>query len=215
LPGTPLVHVEKAPNNARRIYTGIDILANIDHIWNVMTNYENLHHIVPSLVRNEVLERYNDGGAKLRQVGGTTVFPGVQFTAELCLDIRVYFEDNPLPDEMLSKPSFLTSTVSPLQRGVFPQPFAISKLPHRDITMQNIEGTGDFDHYQAMWRLQNLPDCAPDGGHCSRLTYAVEIKPKGLLPVKLIEGRIVSDLQANLEAIRAYVERSDRYKYDD
>ena len=40
----------------------------------------------------------------------------------------------------------------------------------------------------------------------SRLTYAVEIKPKGFLPVKLIEGRIATDLKANLAAIRDYVE---------
>ena len=54
--------------------------------------------------------------------------------------------------------------------------------------------------------MQSLPNCAPNGGNASRLTYAVEIKPKGFLPVKLIEGRIASDLKANLAAIRDYVE---------
>ena len=54
--------------------------------------------------------------------------------------------------------------------------------------------------------MQSLPNCAPNGGDASRLTYAVEIKPKGILPVKLIEGRIASDLKANLAAIRDYVE---------
>ena len=34
----------------------------------------------------------------------------------------------------------------------------------------------------------------------------MEIKPKGLLPVGLIEGRIATDLKANLEAIRHFVE---------
>ncbi len=41
-----------------------------------------------------------------------------------------------------------------------------------------------------------------DPGDATRLTYAVEIQPKGLLPVRLIEGRIASDLRANLAAIR-------------
>lgn len=89
---------------------------------------------------------------------------------------------------------------------MFPRPYAITKLPHRDITMQNVLGKGDFDHYQGIWRIQPLPNCAPNGGDAARLTYAVEIRPKGFLPVKLIEGRIASDLINNLQALRAYVE---------
>jgi hypothetical protein len=46
--------------------------------------------------------------------------------------------------------------------------------------MQNVPGEGDFEHYQGVWRLQNLPNCALDGGDATRLTYAVEIKPKGV-----------------------------------
>ena len=78
--------------------------------------------------------------------------------------------------------------------------------------MQNVLGSGDFDHYQGVWRMQSLPNCAPNGGDASRLTYAVEIKPKGILPVKLIEGRIASDLKANMAAIRAYVEAAEKKK---
>jgi hypothetical protein len=54
--------------------------------------------------------------------------------------------------------------------------------------------------------MQSLPHFTPYGGYVSRLTYAVEIQPKGFLPVKLIEGRIATDLKANLAAIRDYVE---------
>lgn len=55
--------------------------------------------------------------------------------------------------------------------------------------------------------MQPLPGCNPDGGDATRLTYAVELKPKGILPVKLIEGRIASDLKTNLRAIKEYVEK--------
>ena len=78
--------------------------------------------------------------------------------------------------------------------------------------MQNVLGEGDFDHYQGVWRMQSLPNCAPNGGDASRLTYAVEIKPKGILPVKLIEGRIASDLKANMAAIRTFVEAAEKKK---
>jgi hypothetical protein len=54
--------------------------------------------------------------------------------------------------------------------------------------------------------MQPLPNCSPLGGDATRLTYAVELKPKGILPVKLIEGRIASDLKTNLKAIRNHVE---------
>ena len=63
--------------------------------------------------------------------------------------------------------------------------------------------------------MQALPNCAPDGSNASRLTYAVEIKPKGLLPVKLIEGRIAADLKANLAAIRDYVEKNAQKLLED
>ena len=64
----------------------------------------------------------------------------------------------------------------PLQRYSFPRPFAISKLPTRDITMQSVpDDDGEFRLYQGVWRLQPLPGCTPGRGMSAmRLTYAVE-----------------------------------------
>lgn len=136
------------------------------------------------------------------------------------LDVHVFTETNPIPESMvanyiISNGDLLTYSTNdnipppkfqPLKRDIFPQPLAVSSLPHRDITMQSVLGEGDFEHYQGLWRLQSLPNCAPKGKFATRLTYAVEIKPKGFLPVRLIEGRIATDLKENLEAIRKYVE---------
>lgn len=221
IPGKPVVRIEEAPNNARRIFTGIDIMASVDDIWGVLTDYEHLQDVVPSLVKNEVLERYPDGGARLMQVGGAKVLPGVTFTAKTVLDIRTYTESNPLAPEMTA--DYVTGAIKnsldedeskklPLRRGVFPRPYAYTSLPHRDITMQNVEGEGDFDHFQSIWRVQNLPGCAPEGAHAARLTYAVELRPKGFLPVRLIEGRIATDLIGNLDAIKLHVETSYQKK---
>ena len=134
-----------------------------------------------------------------------------------CFDMQ----DNPLSDAMLAESSAdgtssadvrAVGKALPLQRGVFPRPYSLTRLPHRDITMQNVLGEGDFEHYQGVWRMQSLPNCAPNGGNASRLTYAVELKPKGILPVKLIEGRIASDLKANMAAIRKFVEAAELKK---
>merc|ERR1719424_2591242 len=47
VPGQPVVRVEDAPGNARRIFTGIDIVADgcenvTGVVWNVLTDYANL-----------------------------------------------------------------------------------------------------------------------------------------------------------------------------
>ena len=54
-PGSePIVRVEEAPSNARRIFTGVDIMADMESIWEVLTAFEKLQDVVPSLVQNEV-----------------------------------------------------------------------------------------------------------------------------------------------------------------
>eukprot|EP00747_Dinoflagellata_sp_TGD_P165297 gnl/TRDRNA2_/TRDRNA2_186384_c0_seq1.p1 gnl/TRDRNA2_/TRDRNA2_186384_c0~~gnl/TRDRNA2_/TRDRNA2_186384_c0_seq1.p1 ORF type:complete len:354 (+),score=35.10 gnl/TRDRNA2_/TRDRNA2_186384_c0_seq1:66-1127(+) len=201
--GDPIVQVEDVPNNAVRIFAGIDVVAPMQSVWEVLTDYENLHRVVPNLVKNEVLTRNARGGARLAQTGSATVLPGLSFTAKMVLDVNVFYEDSPLPDSQISK------FPNRLQRGVFPGPFAVTSLPHRDITMSNVMGSpGDFEHYQGVWRIQPLPEggCAPAGREAARLTYAVEVKPKGFLPIKLIDQRIASDLKDNLEAIRDHVQ---------
>ena len=50
----PYVSIEAAPSNARRIFTGVDIMADMESIWDVLTNFDRLQDVVPSLVKNEV-----------------------------------------------------------------------------------------------------------------------------------------------------------------
>ena len=97
-----------------------------------------------------------------------------------------------------------TATI-PLVRGVFPRPYAISHLPHRDLSMQSVEekgrlggllGGGDFSLYQGVWRMQPLPNCVRSAGSggdgatggvltsASRLSYAVELRPALPVPVR-------------------------------
>ena len=81
--------------------------------------------------------------------------------------------------------------------------FALSSLPHKDISMQSVvNDDGEFRIYQGVWKMQPLPGCSPAGESAMRLTYAVEVSPRPYLPVALVEGRIVQDLCNNLEAIR-------------
>jgi len=247
----PIVRVEKAPDNSRRIFAGIDILgASTDDVWDVLTNYQDLQNVIPNLVVNEVLELYdstdddNDNddnnnmeeeedpslseevkcqrlsqqmkGSLLRQVGGAKV-AGIQFSAKTTVEVREWPHGMPdfahFTDEVwagktrdLTRLQAQYGPTRKCQRFVFPRPFAVSNLPTRDISMQSVvNDDGEFRLYQGVWRMQPLVGCCPPDTQAMRLTYAVEISPRRYLPVRLVEGRIVQDLCANLEAIRTAV----------
>lgn len=232
VPGAPVVRVESAPGNARRIFTGIDIVTDgadddaLEVVWRTLSDYDKLAEVVPNLVANEVLSR-RERGARLKQLGGAKLAPGVTFTASTTLDVVEYLDG--LPAEMeaehlteavdetpgsiaaQSRPSMDSDAVRAfdaareLEWDVFPRPYCISELPHRDITMQGVRGEGDFRFYQGVWRLQALPGCAPPGSSAMRLTYSVELSPRAWVPVALLEGRIASALGENLKAVRDYV----------
>mmetsp|Transcript_28058 Transcript_28058/g.43649 ORF Transcript_28058/g.43649 Transcript_28058/m.43649 type:complete len:591 (-) Transcript_28058:1293-3065(-) len=123
IPGEAIVRVEKAPDNSRRIFAGIDIMANVEDVWKVLTDYSNLQDVVPNLVKNDVLELYDGDasfsadeilgssglsdeeklerisvkmkGAKLKQVGGAKVV-GINFSARTTLEVREW--PNGMPD---------------------------------------------------------------------------------------------------------------------
>ncbi|GAX21723.1 hypothetical protein FisN_3Hh516 [Fistulifera solaris] len=236
VPGEPVVRVEKAPENSRRIFAGIDIMASVEDVWNVLTDYSHLQDVVPNLVVNEVLQEYKASerlvvdksrpeseqcqqlaqqmkGALLRQVGGAKI-AGLQFSARTTLEVRewpqglpdfAHFQDDVWEGKSRKQRANDLTTI-PLERYKFPRPFAVSKLPTRDISMQSIENDdGEFRMYQGVWRMQPLPGCSPPGTEYMRLTYAVEVSPRAYLPVRMIEGRIVRDLCSNLVAIRNYL----------
>ena len=50
----PYVSIEEAPSNSRRIFTGVDIMADMESIWNVLTAFDSLQEVVPSLISSEV-----------------------------------------------------------------------------------------------------------------------------------------------------------------
>merc|ERR1719191_1168268 len=93
-PGEPMVRIEDAPSNAVRIFTGIDVVAPMQSVWEVLTDYENLHKVVPSIVRNEVVNRF-ESGARLAQSASASVLPGLKFSAKMVLDVNLYQDGIP------------------------------------------------------------------------------------------------------------------------
>jgi hypothetical protein len=169
VPGEPVIRVEKAPENSRRIFAGIDIMASVNTVWSVLTDYDNLQRVVPNLVVNEVMELYNGipdckvdstlseeeqceqislcmKGALLKQVGGAKV-AGINFSARTKLEVREWPQG--LPDFAHFRDDVYQGKTRTerakeyarvkLQRYRFPRPFAISSLPTKDISMQSIK----------------------------------------------------------------------------
>uniref|UniRef100_A0A7S2C656 Coenzyme Q-binding protein COQ10 START domain-containing protein n=1 Tax=Florenciella parvula TaxID=236787 RepID=A0A7S2C656_9STRA len=153
-------------------------------------------------------------GARLAQTGAAQLLPGIKFQAKLTLDVREFIDGMPaelsaeVPDASTSSKKVREFDAAlPLVRDVFPRPYALSRLPMRDISMQSVQGEqSDFSLYQGVWRMQPLPGCAPEGGDAMRLTYAVELRPSLPVPVALLEAKIATDLANNLKAIRSYAE---------
>jgi hypothetical protein len=54
-----------------------------------------------------------------------------------------------------------------------------------------------------VWRIQE----GPRGGDSSRLSYALFVRPQIWLPVRLVQGRIESEIKNNLAAVRSHTER--------
>jgi len=169
--------------------------------------------LLPDEVQCEKISKQMKG-AKLRQVGSAKVV-GINFSAKTTLEVREWPEgmpdfahfDEEVYDGKSRNKRVREDRKVKLERYRFPRPFALTKLRHRDISMQSVEDDdGEFRLYQGVWRMQPLPGCAPDGGNAMRLTYAVEISPRPYLPVALVESRITSDLCNNLKCIRSSVQ---------
>jgi hypothetical protein len=218
IPGDrPIVRVEDAPGNARRIFAGVDIRAQVEDVWAILTDYVRLEQVVPNLVQNKVQHTFEDGGARLWQVGRASwrIFNRhLYFQAGTTLDVHLHQDG--VPESQIAGTRMDASIAEvrendrslPLVRDVFPRPsIAVEGVPVRDITMQNVpHERGDFVHYRGIWRLQPLVGCAPPGEDMMRLTFAVECEPHWFLPVAPVEGRIAAALLENMEAIRDYAE---------
>lgn len=224
IPGDePVVRVEDAPGNARRIFTGVDIRARVEDVWAVLTDYGTLNTVVPNLLENDIIQHLDGGGARLWQVGRSTwkIFGrAFHFQAGTTLEVRLHPNGICASGWKTAGEHICASTLSSLEardegrktalvRDIFPRPFSIHVpgVPVRDITMQNVLGArGDFVHYQGVWRLQPLEGCAQPGQDMMRLTFAVECEPHWFLPVAPVEGKIAAALVENMVAIRDHVE---------
>uniref|UniRef100_A0A1J3G6I8 Coenzyme Q-binding protein COQ10 START domain-containing protein n=1 Tax=Noccaea caerulescens TaxID=107243 RepID=A0A1J3G6I8_NOCCA len=171
-----LIELKILEKSSRRIRSKIGMESSLDTVWSVLTDYEKLSDFIPSLVVSELVEKEGNR-VRLFQVGQQNLALGLKFNAKAVLDC---FEKE------------------------------LEILPNgrrREIDFKMVQG--DFQLFQGKWSIEQLDTGIQGEGLDLRfkdfrttLAYTVDVKPKMWLPVRLVEGRLCSEIKTNLLSIR-------------
>ncbi|MEB3333988.1 MAG: SRPBCC family protein [Cyanobacteriota bacterium] len=77
--------MERLPQGKRRLAVQLRLAADLDSIWNVLTDYDNLHRFIPNLEHSRVIWR-RDAQVGVEQVG-TQLLCGLRFSARVTLEL--------------------------------------------------------------------------------------------------------------------------------
>ncbi|GAU23901.1 hypothetical protein TSUD_35710 [Trifolium subterraneum] len=166
--------------NSRRIESRISIDASLHSIWNILTDYEKLADFIPGLALSKLIQT-GPNFARLLQIGEQNLAFGIKFDARGVIDCY--------EKELETLPSGMK----------------------RDIDFKMIEG--DFQLFEGKWSILQTSS----NGSCKEspfretnttLSYIVEVKPKMWLPIRLIEGRLCSEIKKNLTSIRGEAQKA-------
>lgn len=170
------VRIERTSPNSRRIAGEISVLAPLDAVWNILTDYDRLAIHVPNLMESRVL-RENSGGypgdgsykCRLYQVGAQKII-GFDFSASVTMDMS--------------------------ERII-----ASAATPARRIDFKCVDSQF-FSEFDGAWTVKEQVN--PATGEVETLcSYVVDVRPKGPVPVAALEWRIREDVPTNLRAVKA------------
>ena len=86
--------MERLPHGKRRLAVQLRLNAEPSWIWDVITDYDNLHRFVPNLEHSRVIWR-RDGHVGVEQVG-TQMLCGLRFSARVTLELKEELESGRL-----------------------------------------------------------------------------------------------------------------------
>ncbi|KAL5859385.1 hypothetical protein ACOSQ4_000681 [Xanthoceras sorbifolium] len=170
------IEIEKLGRNSRRIQSKIEIDANLDTVWNILTDYEKLVDFIPGLAVSELVEK-KDNFARIYQIGQQNLPFGLKFNAKGVLDC--YEKD-------------LEIFTHGKKRDIE------FKMIEGDF--QLFEGKWSLEQFNR-GKFQDS-DSALAQGSQTTLSYLVNVQPKLWLPVRLVEGRLSKEIKTNLSCIR-------------
>lgn len=176
------VDVIKLGKNARRITCRISVDANLETVWNVLTDYERLADFIPGLAVCELLEK--DGNrARLFQIGQQNLAFGVKFNAKGIVDC--YEKD--LESFRFGQRRDIEFKMIEGDFQVFEGKWSIEEI---DKDSSEVTETCVRQDFQTI------------------LSYVVDVKPKLWLPVGLVEGRLCREIRINLVCIKQQAQKN-------
>ena len=175
---SPKVMVDIATTgvNSRCITASIVVNTGVADVWAILTDYDNLATHVPNLVVSE-RRPAPPGVTRIYQEGAQSIV-GFDFRAALEMDMEEYIDE--------------------------------ARRTTRQIKFSLVD-SAMFASFNGEWRVQPYSrqrrrDDPTRFSYKSKLTYIVNITPKGLVPIPAIEWRIREDVPSNLIGVKAAAE---------
>ena len=179
------VFIEVTGINSRGISASIVVDTTPAHIWSILTDYGNLATHVPNLVKSDLVP-HPTGGTRLFQEGAQNII-GFDFRASLTMDMVELVEEG-------------------------------ATRPTR-ISFDLVE-SAMFAAFDGEWRIQPYSRTRSKVDpnkfeYKTKLSYRVNITPRGLVPVPALEWQIREEVPNNLRAVKAAAERLARVRAED
>ncbi|KAL7526890.1 hypothetical protein ACHAXR_001696 [Thalassiosira sp. AJA248-18] len=205
------VRIDRTSANSRRIAGEIVVEASLMDVWSILTDYDNLSTHVPNLVASKRLS--NQGGeggdgthkCRLYQRGAQKII-GFEFGADVTMDMTESIvvagtagkaTRSPDTDELEGGTRGYVSLVGtdPISpsAGLFPE--------ERRIAFKCVDSQF-FSTFDGTWRVVQMPDNPFTGKPETTVSYTVDVRPKGPVPVAALEWRIREDVPTNLRAVK-------------
>lgn len=176
------VRIDRTSANSRRIGGEIVVNASCEDVWSILTDYDNLSTHVPNLKASRRVSggagEAGDGSYKCRlyQRGAQKII-GFEFGADVTMD--------------MSESYVQSGTAS--SAGLFPE--------ERRINFKCVDSQF-FTEFDGTWRVVQMPDNPFTGEAETTVSYTVDVRPKGPVPVAALEWRIREDVPTNLRAVK-------------
>ena len=190
------VRIERTSPNSRRIAGDITVEAPIDDVWAILTDYDNLSTHVPNLVESKRVQSRNantngsdsvqgDGSysCRLFQRGAQKIV-GFEFGASVTMDM---VENIIVAGSKHSKRAHENEHHS--TDMLFPE--------ERKIGFKCVE-SAFFSEFDGEWKV--VSDAEND--QITTVSYVVDVRPRGPVPVAALEWRIREDVPTNLRAVK-------------
>lgn len=189
------IRIDRTSANSRRIGGEIVVDAPIEDVWAILTDYDNLSSHVPNLVDSRRIDdgksyAINDSGSvqgdgkykcRLYQRGAQKIV-GFEFGASVTMD-------------MVENAVVAGSDVIPFNKSTSSSQAIIPE--EKRIGFKCVESQF-FSEFDGEWAVK----ASSDGSPSTTVSYVVDVRPKGPVPVVALEWRIREDVPTNLRAVK-------------